>query len=202
MEYWSNINNIYKYVHNPWMFKRGQRWPYSDSDTFGAFAYVVKSKSSVKYLDNGRYPEFTLKEKLTNIAITTYKSQANERIGLMRMNWMMITTRVRGSGWSPPCWSGCPRCRSGGRWPGGSCPSSQWTRGRSRCGCPTCLRTPPSHLNMKKNELPDDMSQKSCKKIHLAQKTSDQCWLGWRTHQSLKSTIYPGVGQGSLGESA
>ena len=184
------------------MFKRGQRWPYSDSDTFGAFAYVVKSKSSVKYLDNGRYPEFTLKEKLTNIAITTYKSQANERIGLMRMNWMMITTRVRGSGWSPPCWSGCPRCRSGGRWPGGSCPSSQWTRGRSRCGCPTCLRTPPSHLNMKKNELPDDMSQKSCKKIHLAQKTSDQCWLGWRTHQSLKSTIYPGVGQGSLGESA
>lgn len=97
------------------MFKRGQRWPYSDSDTFGAFAYVVKSKSSVKHLDNGRYPEFTLKEKLTNIAITTYKSQANERIGLMRMNWMMITTRVRGSGWSPPCWSGCPRCRSGGR---------------------------------------------------------------------------------------
>ena len=53
------------------MFKRGQRWPYSDSDTFGAFAYVVKSNSSVKYLDNGRYPEFTLKEKLTNIAITT-----------------------------------------------------------------------------------------------------------------------------------
>lgn len=31
------------------MFKRGQRWPYSDSDTFGAFAYVVKLKSSVKY---------------------------------------------------------------------------------------------------------------------------------------------------------
>ena len=97
------------------MFKRGQREPYSDSNTFGAFAYVVKSKSSVKYLDNGRYPEFTLNEKLTNIAITTYKSQANENIGLMRMNWMMITTRVRGSGWSPPCWSGCPRCRSGGR---------------------------------------------------------------------------------------
>lgn len=147
-------------------------------------------------------PNLLKKEKLTNIAITTYKSQANERIGLMRMNWMMITTRVRGSGWSPPCWSGCPRCRSGGRWPGGSCPSSPWTRGRSRCGCPTCLRTPPSHLNMKKNELPDEMSRKSCKKIHLAQKTSDQCWLGWRTHQSLKSTIYPGVGQGSLGESA
>ena len=98
------------------MFKRGQRWPYSDSDTFGAFAYMWSSQNralSIWITDD--IPNLLKKEKLTNIAITTYKSQANERIGLMRMNWMMITTRVRGSGWSPPCWSGCPRCRSGGR---------------------------------------------------------------------------------------
>jgi hypothetical protein len=37
MEYLSNINNIYKYIHNPYECLRGQRWPYSDSDNFGAY---------------------------------------------------------------------------------------------------------------------------------------------------------------------
>ena len=40
MEYLSNINNIYKYIHNPYECLRGQRWPYSDSDNFGADVYA------------------------------------------------------------------------------------------------------------------------------------------------------------------
>ena len=40
MEYLSNINNIYKYIHNPYECWRGQRRPYSDSDNFGAYTLM------------------------------------------------------------------------------------------------------------------------------------------------------------------
>ena len=41
MEYSSNINNIYKYIHNPYECLRGQGWPYSDSDNFGACTHTA-----------------------------------------------------------------------------------------------------------------------------------------------------------------
>ena len=40
MEYLSNINNIYNYIHNPYECLSGQRWPYSDSDNFGAYTHM------------------------------------------------------------------------------------------------------------------------------------------------------------------
>ena len=203
MEYWSNINNIYKYVHNPWMFKRGQRWPYSDSDTFGAFAYVVKLKSSVKYnWITDDIPKLLKKKNLPALQLPPIKVK---RMRILDW-WGWI-------GW----WSRLESEVLGGlRLVGLAVHVVDLAEG-DRVVVVLHPREPAgdrvvvvplacAHLRLtwtwKRMNCLISLSQKSCKKIHLAQKTSDQCWLGWRTHQSLKSTIYPGVGQGSLGGSA